>query len=165
MFFKNHIRWYRIIGALLVFPSAVREWIDALTDIGSFQGNIVLINKIISYKPTAVQTVFDRSIDNTWLAPIGAVGFIVMHFIAALLMTMGIVQMCRYINNATGDYKKHLISAVFGLVVSIVCYLFFFGVLAMDYFMSQMQGLDYNAPIIATLLPCGIALFYLLNIE
>jgi predicted small integral membrane protein len=165
MLFKDHIRWYRIIGALLVFPNAVREWIDTLTDIGSFHGNIVLINKIIGYKPTAVQTVFDRSIDNTWLAPIGAVGFIAMHFIAALLMTTGIVQMCRYMNSATGDYKQHLISVVFGLVVAIVSYLFFFGVLAMDYFMSQMHGLNYNGPIIATLLPCGIALFYLLNIE
>jgi predicted small integral membrane protein len=165
MFFKNHIRWYRLIGALLVFPNAIREWIDMLTDMGSYQGNIALINKIVGYRPTLVQTVFDRTIHNTWLAPIGAVGFIMMHLVAALLMTIGMVQMCWHLNDKVGIYRQKLTSAVFGLVVAIVSYLFFFGVLSMDYFMSQLQGLDYNGPIIATLLPCGIALFYLLNIE
>jgi predicted small integral membrane protein len=157
--------WARLLGVILVLPSAIREWIDMLTDIASYQGNVALITKIMSYKPTLVQTVFDRSIHSSALAQIGAAGFVMMHLVLALLMSAGVVQMLVHIKASKQNFKKHLGFAITGLVFAISSYLFFFGVMAMDYFMSQLQGLDYNEPIIATLLPCGIALFYLLRNE
>ena len=162
---RKTIIWARLLGIVLVLPSATREWIDMLTDIASYQGNVALIAKIMSYKPTLVQTVFDRSINSLWFAKIGAIGFVMMHLVIGLLLSVGIVQMLFHIKAAQNTFKNHLGFVITGLVFAISSYLFFFGVMAMDYFMSQLQGFDYNDSIIATLLPCGIALFYLLKIE
>jgi predicted small integral membrane protein len=168
MFSKSsyHSRvWARFLGVILVLPCAIREWIDMLTDIASFQGNVALVEKITSYKPTLVQTIFDRSIHSSALAQIGAAGFVMMHLVLAVLMSVGVIQMLVHIKASQQNFKKHLGLVITGLVFAISSYLFFFGVMAMDYFMSQLQGFDYNEPIIATLLPCGIALFYLLRNE
>lgn len=160
-----HTKVLRFLALVLIFPCALREWIDTLTDTGSYQGNVALIHKILSYHPTAVQTIFDRTIDNMWICYVGAVGFVVWHLTLALLLTIGMVQIYRYHVSATPLFKQKSMIAIVGLVIAISSYLLFFGVLAMDYFMSQLQGFNYNLPIIATLLPCGIALIYLLLIE
>lgn len=157
--------WARFLGVILVLPCAIREWIDVLTDIETYQTNSDLIEKIISYNPIMLKTAFDRSIHSSALAQIGAAGFVMMHLVLAVLMSVGVIQMLVHINASQQNFKKHLGLAITGLVFAISSYLFFFGVMAMDYFMSQLQGLDYNEPIIATLLPCGIALFYLLRNE
>ena len=83
---------YRCLALVLAFPVMLREWFDTLTDIGSFSDNAALTTKIISYQPTEVQTLFDRSIDMPWLGNIAAVFFILMHLLVAVLLTVGMIK-------------------------------------------------------------------------
>jgi|GEM_PF-5484686 len=162
---KAHLVWYRLLGILLVIPNTLSEWFNTLTDIGSYQGNVALIRSITSYKPTAIQTLFDRSFDSLLFAQIGAVFFILLHLLAAVLMTVGIVLMIKHIRSAKGLFREHVTFATAGLVLIIVSFALFFGVVAMDYFMSQLHGFNYNSQLTAVLLPAGIALLYLLAVE
>ena len=48
---KQYI-WFRLLGVALIIPNAIREWVDTLTDIASYQENIAQIIDITSYQPT-----------------------------------------------------------------------------------------------------------------
>jgi predicted small integral membrane protein len=162
----KHSKAFRWLSVLLIFPFALREWIDVLTDIGSFQGNVAMIGKIVGYKVVApLETVFDRSIHSELFNQICAVGFILVHLVLGVLLTTGMILMIVHINKTAKTYARYAQLSVIGLGLVVVSYMLLFGVVAMDYFMAQAQQIDFSLPIICSILPAAIALFFILVID
>ena len=159
-------RFIYFLAPLLVFPCAIREWIDVLTDIGSYKGNVAMVGKIVSYDSSSiVQTVFDRTINSTLFNEISAVWFIALHLILAIILTWGCVELCIGAYKGGSEFSKYIKHSVVGLAFAIFAYVFFFCVMPMDYFMSMVQGIDYSVQVLASIVPAAIALFFILSIS
>jgi predicted small integral membrane protein len=153
---------FRLSQLLMIFPCALREWINALTDIGQYERVVSLSLKITSF-PTQQDagTLFNRAIHSVALAKVVAISWVIIHVTVAALMTYGVFALLFNIKavNKTFNQKKWV--CLLGLSLGISSYVFFVGFAAMDYFLSWMQNINFNADIVGYCLPLFGALLYL----
>lgn len=153
---------FRLTQIMLVVPMALREWINFFTDIGQYQENIQVVHKIISF-PTIenANLLFNRSINSELIAKIIPITWIVVHFLAALLMTIGILVLIRSFRTNIEIYQGRKNICLFGLALAFFWYILTLGAGSMDYFFSWMQKINFNGDISGYAIPVGIALIYL----
>ena len=158
---------YRILfrgtQLILVLVCALREWINVLTDIEHFQRNIAFAHKIMTF-PTAeaLGTTADRSLTSLWVAKMVAVSWGVIHILVGGILLYGMVVLLRNISSPQGVYQEKKLYCCLGLALGIFFYIFLIGVMAMDYFLSWMQQINYNGDIAGYVLPMFMTLIYLL---
>ena len=142
----------------------IREWINALTDIGRYHHNVNLSHGILTF-PTkeAVGTLVNRDVHSLILAKFISIIWIIFHGLSAIFMLAGICLLIQAIQQSAENFhaKKHW--AIFGLAIGIFSYVFFTGAGSMDYFLSWLQdpAINFNYDILGYGLPLGIALLFL----
>lgn len=156
------IKLFRLSQLLLVLVCGCREWINVLTDIGQYERNVALAHKIISFPtPEKVHTLFNRSIHVLWVAKGVALLWVMIHLILAGLITYGLIILLSHCRETSENYQQKKVYCYIGLALGIFAYIFMAGFLSMDYFLSWMQQINYNADIVGYCLPLAIGLFYL----
>jgi predicted small integral membrane protein len=154
----------RISQILLVFVCFLREAVNFITDIGQYHHNLPFFYKIIHF-PTQehAHILFDRSIHSHIIGSIAPIILVGFHGLVAAILAFGIVVLLK--NIRASDYalfreKKFL--CILGLALGVFQYFFFYAFLCMDYFLSWMQGVNYNMDFIGYSWPLAFALIYLL---
>lgn len=140
----------------------LREWINFLTDVEQFHRTTDLSLKIMSFPTTdAAALKFDRSTGNILIAKFAVIAWILMHFISALIIAVGLIQLIKNINQPSAVYHNKKELCLFGLAFALFSYFTLTGFLAMDVFLSWMQNLNFNAELAGYGLPLIVALLYL----
>lgn len=148
---------------MLVLVCALREWVNVLTDIGQFNKTQALAHKIMAFTtPENVSTIADRSVTSLWVPKMVSVSWIVMHLLVGGILLYGMVVLLKTISSPQGVYQEKKLYCCLGLALGIFFYIFLIGVMAMDYFLSWMQYIDYNADIAGYALPLFMTLLYLI---
>ena len=158
----KHAVIFRLSQLIILFPCALREWINFLTDIGQYERVTKLALQIMSF-PTQhnASTLFNRSINSLLLAKFVALLWIVIHFITAALITYGLIALLKTMNADSKTFNQKKLPCFLGLSFGIFSYLFLVGFVSMDYFLSWMQDINFNADIVGYSLPLIGALLYL----
>jgi predicted small integral membrane protein len=158
----KHVVMFRLSQLLIIFPCALREWINALTDIGQYERVVSLSLKITSFPvPQDTSTLFNRAIHSVALAKIVAISWVIIHVTVAALLTYGVFVLCINIKSERKLFNQKKLVCLLGLSLGIFSYVFFVGFAAMDYFLSWMQNINFNLDIMGYCLPLFGALLYL----
>ena len=154
----------RVSQLLFVCIIALRELVNTLTNIGQFQKLFKLTRKIITFPTTEnTGTFFDRSIHSIWFAKIITLSLVLMHAISFALITYGIYHLVHYIKSESDIFQKNKQICIFGLAIALCFYVFGFGLMSTDYFLSWMQKPSINLTLgfIGYIIPISVSLFYL----
>lgn len=143
--------WRKWTILLLLLPVVIRELIDACTDVTTYQQNMQLIHKILVYPGGVNAQLPNRAIHSLVVCKAIAGLFVVFHAAMAVLVVFACIAWWIRIKNVLS----------IAMVVYIVMYMVLFGIVAGDYFLAQVQGIDFTLPVLASALLPGIALFLL----
>ena len=159
--------WNYLIRAsqlLLVCIIALRELVNTLTNIGQFHKVFDLTRKIMTF-PTKENTgtLFDRSIHSIWLAKIVTLSLVLMHAISFTLITCGIYYLISHIKRDDDIFHEKKQICIFGLAIALCFYIFGFGLMSTDYFLSWMQkpSINLTLGLIGYITPIAVSLFYI----
>ncbi len=158
----NRVTVFRLSQLLLIFPCALREWINCLTDIGQYERVIKLAMQIMTY-PTQenTDTLFNQAIHSVTIAKCVAVVWILAHGFAAAVMTYGMFVLMKHLKAPSNCFNQNKIFCFVGLSFILFFYVFMLGFAVMDYFLSWMQQINFNGDITGYGLPLMSALLYL----
>jgi predicted small integral membrane protein len=158
----RNLRLFRFSQLLIIFPCALREWINFLTDIGQFEKSKALSLQIISFSTQQnASTLFNRAIDSPIIAKLAALSWIITHFITATLITYGLITLLINIKASRKKFNQKKIICFLGLSFGIFSYVFLVGFVSIDYFLAWMQNISLNSDLIGYSLPLIVALLYL----
>ena len=164
---STRLYFLRASQIMLVFVCFLREALSFITDIGQYHRNLPFFYKIIRF-PTQehAHILFDRSIHSHMVGAIGPMVLVGFHGLVAAVLACGIIVLLK--NIRTVDCKlfgeKKFLSII-GLSLGLFQYFFFYAFLCMDYFLSWMQGINYNMDFMGYSFPLAFALIYLLLTE
>ncbi len=152
----------RLMQTALLIPPALREWMNTLTDSVQINNEVDFLAKVMGFPtPENTGSVINRAIDASWVVHCGVWSLVLMHFITAVLITWGIVELVFHLHVSEQRFQIYKTYAQLGLCFGIFFYTFFFGFMASDVFLSFMHGASFDTSILVMVVPMGFALLFL----
>ena len=151
----------------LVIICFLHELINFFTNMGHFSLLVERMLVIMRHPtPSSASTLIDRSIDSVFVAKLAVTLITVIHLLVALVLLWGLLRLVRDITTTDfRRYNKKKYICILGLVLGLCQYFFLFLVIAMGYFLSWMQEINFNADITTFALLFATSLFYLLLVD
>lgn len=155
-------------GCVLLFVQvlALRELVNSFTDAGQYYRNVELITKITSF-PTSKKAgiIFDRAFSSVVFSKTLSLFFVIAHFAIGCLITVGVLFLLFNLKLDEKLYDKKKTTCLVGLIIGFTFYVFSLGLFSMDYFLSWVQGINFDADMIAYGVPMGLAFIFLKIID